>query len=138
MAVEPGPLVRAAGGIVLRDDGGKPEVLLVHRPAYDDWSLPKGKAEPGEPDEACALREVEEETGLRCRIVGDAGETRYRDGKGRPKVVRYFVMQPVEGEPAPHREVDAVRFVSVDEARALLTYERDRELLRAARGGRRS
>jgi 8-oxo-dGTP diphosphatase len=101
----------------------------VHRPAYDDWSFPKGKAEPGERDEECALREVEEETGLRCVIVGDAGSTSYVDGKGRPKRVRYFAMEPAEGELALLHEVDDARWVALEEAASALTYERDRELL---------
>ena len=66
----------------------------MHRPRYDDWTLPKGKNEPGERDEDAALREVEEETGFRCTLGDPAGETRYDDSKGRPKVVRYWVMEP--------------------------------------------
>jgi len=71
-------------------------VLLVHRPKYDDWRFPKGKCDDGEPDEACALREVEEETGLRCELLEEIGETSYHDGKGRPKTVRYWRMHAVE------------------------------------------
>src|SRR5581483_11291105 len=82
--------VRAAGGIVVRD--GK--LLLVHRDRYDDWTFPKGKAEP---DEACALREVEEETGFRCRLDIELGETHYRDSKGRTKRVRWWLMTPLDG-----------------------------------------
>ena len=62
-------MVRAAGGIISRrNERGEVEVLLIHRPGHDDWSLPKGKLEPGETDEECALREVWEETGLRCAL----------------------------------------------------------------------
>jgi 8-oxo-dGTP diphosphatase len=122
--------VRAAGGIVSRLVDGRVEVLLVHRPAYDDWTLPKGKAEPGEPDEACALREVEEETGLRCRVTGEVGVTRYADPKGRAKVVRYFAMEPADGSSLLlEHEVDDTRWVELDRAAGELTYERDRELL---------
>lgn len=118
-------VVRAAGGLVLRDDS----VLLVHRPKYDDWTFPKGKAKDAESDEECALREVEEETGLRCTIERGLAETRYRDARDRPKVVRYFVMRPVGGAFEPHEEVDEVRWVARGDAARLLSYEHDAELL---------
>jgi 8-oxo-dGTP diphosphatase len=128
--VELETVVRAAGGLVTRHgDSGMREILLVHRPAYDDWTFPKGKADPGESDEDCALREVEEETGLRCDLEGELGETRYRDAKGRPKVVRYFVMHPLGGTFAPHHEIDDARWLPLDAAAAKLSYDRDRELL---------
>ncbi len=78
--------VRAAGGVVVRERGGHREVLVVHRPRYDDWTLPKGKAKAGETDEECALREVEEETGLRCRLERELGSVSYIDARGRPEV----------------------------------------------------
>jgi 8-oxo-dGTP diphosphatase len=128
--VDASGLVRAAGGVVVRDVGGEPEVLLVHRPRYDDWTLPKGKNEPGEPDEDAALREVEEETGFRCTLGDPAGETRYHDSKGRPKVVRYWMMEPAEDHAfAPNREVDELRWCTRREAGKLLTYPHDRRLL---------
>ena len=102
--------------------------MLVHRARHDDWSLPKGKSEPGESDEECALREVAEETLLRCRLGGELGSTSYRVG-GRRKVVRYFLMEPESGELGPGDGVDEARWVSAAEAAALLTDERDRELL---------
>ena len=120
-------VVRAAGGVVTRNDAS--EVLVVHRDRYDDWSFPKGKCERGESDEDCALREVEEETGLRCALGEELPSTHYEDGRGRPKRVRYWLMEPVEGELAYHHEVDAARWVTLDEARGLLTYQRDVELL---------
>jgi 8-oxo-dGTP pyrophosphatase MutT (NUDIX family) len=123
--------VRAAGGVVLRDGPDGPDVLLVHRPAYDDWSLPKGKAHRSESDEACALREVEEETGLRCSLDRELPSTRYRDGKGRPKVVRYWAMRPVAGEARAQAEVDDIRWLPLDEARERLTWPRDRDVLDA-------
>jgi 8-oxo-dGTP diphosphatase len=118
-------VVRAAGGLVVRD--GK--VLLVHRPKYDDWSFPKGKCEAGESDEACALREVEEETGLRCELLDEVGKTSYVDGKGRPKVVRYWRMHAVDGEFVPHDEIDEIRWELIDEAARLLSWPRDVPLL---------
>jgi 8-oxo-dGTP pyrophosphatase MutT (NUDIX family) len=125
------PLVIAAGGVVWRDGprSGEPEVLLVHRPKYDDWSLPKGKRECGESDEACALREVEEESGLRCRLGPELASSAYVDRKGRPKEVRYWVMTVVDGAFTPTEEVDEVRWLSVNRARWLLSYDRDRAVL---------
>ena len=117
--------VRAAGGVVVRD--GK--LLLVHRPKYDDWSFPKGKCAVGETDEACALREVEEETGLRCELLAEIGETNYADGEGRPKVVRYWRMRAVGGEFRPNREVDEIRWETVERAAGLLSWARDLPLL---------
>jgi 8-oxo-dGTP diphosphatase len=122
-------LVRAAGGLVLRRAGAGLEVLLVHRPAYDDWSLPKGKLDGDEGDADCALREVEEETGLRCVLGREAGTTAYVDSRGRPKRVRYWTMVARGDEPAAANEVDEVRWASVGEAAALLDYSHDRELL---------
>ena len=119
-------LVRAAGGVVCRRrEDGAWEVLIVHRPAYDDWSFPKGKLEPGEGDEDAAIREVEEETGLRCRLDHEVATTSYRDGRGRQKTVRYWLMTPIGGRLAAANEIDEVRFVPLAEAKARLTYERD-------------
>jgi 8-oxo-dGTP pyrophosphatase MutT (NUDIX family) len=132
------PTVRAAGGIVHRRSAdGEPEVLLVHRPRYDDWSLPKGKTDPGERDEETALREVEEETGLRCQLGAPAGHTRYRDSKGRDKIVYYWLMEPPpdHGNGAsfvPNDEVDELRWYTVPEATRRLSYSHDRKLLETA------
>src|SRR5919108_3219511 len=82
--------VEAAGGVVVDEDG---RVVLVHRPQYDDWTLPKGKLDAGESFENAALREVEEETGLRCRLVRELPSIEYPDAKGRRKIVRYWLME---------------------------------------------
>jgi 8-oxo-dGTP diphosphatase len=105
------------------------EVLVVHRPAYDDWSFPKGKLEPGETDEQAALREVREETGLLCELGRELPASTYLDAHGRTKVVRYWLMTPVEGDVQGAHEVDEARYVPVVEAARLLTYARDRALL---------
>ena len=123
-------LVRAAGGVVWRvGDDGVVQVLLVHRPKYDDWSFPKGKLDPGETDEQCAVREVEEETGLRCTLGHELAGTSYIDRKGRPKTVRYWEMTVAGGEFVPGDEVDEVRWLPVPKADRLLSYDRDRVLL---------
>jgi 8-oxo-dGTP diphosphatase len=106
-------------------------VLVVHRPRYDDWTLPKGKLDRGESFEDAALREVEEETGLRCRLVRELPSTSYLDNKGRSKLVRYWLMEPLSGGFEVNEEVDEVRWLDLDAALALLSYERDRDILRA-------
>jgi 8-oxo-dGTP diphosphatase len=124
--------VLAAGGLVVRPGGDGPEVAVVHRPRYDDWSLPKGKLEPGETFAQAALREVEEETGLRCELGEALEPVSYRDRKGRSKLVRYYRMRPVGGAFEASDEVDAMRWVSPAEARDLLTHEHDRALAASA------
>lgn len=126
-------MIRAAGGVVVQDRDGAREILLVHRPAYDDWSFPKGKAMPDESDEQCAIREVEEETGLVCELLDELPSTSYRDAKGRPKRVRYWLMRPVGGRLAFEHEVDEARWLRASEAREALTYARDRTVVDACR-----
>lgn len=127
--------VCAAGGVVRRrvDGVGPDEIVVVHRPRYDDWSLPKGKLEPGESWEAAARREVEEETGLRCELGCELSSVEYHDRKGRPKLVRYWLMEVAEttGPFVPNAEVDRLRWCSPDDAVHLLSYEHDRELVRS-------
>jgi 8-oxo-dGTP diphosphatase len=126
------PEVLAAGGLVVRESpSGAPEVAVVHRPRYDDWSLPMGKLEPGEEWEAAALREIEEETGMRCELGEELAPTRYLDRHGREKLVRWWRMSPVAGGFAPSSEVDELRWLEPQEAIGLLDYEHDRDLVRA-------
>jgi len=124
--------VKAGGGLVVRPGESGHIVALVHRPRYDDWSFPKGKLDRGESFEDGALREVEEEIGLRCRLGNELSPVTYRDPKGRSKVVRYWLMEPIEGEFVPSHEVDEMRWLPVADAEELLSYEHDRELLREA------
>jgi 8-oxo-dGTP diphosphatase len=122
--------VRAAGGVVLRDG----RIALVHRPRYDDWSLPKGKLNDDESWEDAAVREVREETGLDCELREELSSVEYTDAKGRPKTVRYWRMEPRAGEFEPNDEVDELRWLAPADAVACLTYDRDRDLvLMAAR-----
>jgi 8-oxo-dGTP pyrophosphatase MutT (NUDIX family) len=107
-------------------------VLLVHRPKYDDWTFPKGKAEPGESDESCALREVREETGFDCRLGVELASTSYRDSRRRPKRVRYWLMDLVGGAFVPTPEVDEIRWCTKAEASRLLSYRRDQDVLSGA------
>jgi 8-oxo-dGTP diphosphatase len=119
--------VRAAGGLVQRDDG---RIAIVHRPRYDDWSLPKGKLDDGETWEQAALREVHEETGVRAELGEELPSDSYTDNKGRPKTVRWWRMRTVGDDGfAPDDEVDELRWVTPEEAAALLSYDHDRRLV---------
>jgi len=123
--------IEAAGGVVMRRGPEETEIAVVHRPRYDDWSFPKGKLDPGETFEEAALREVREETGLTCRLGPELAFAHYDDNKGRPKVVRYWLMAVIE-DPGfePNDEVDELRWLTPAEATDLLTYSRDRKLVR--------
>ena len=121
--------IRAAGGVVVRRQGEQDEVLVVHRPRYDDWTFPKGKLKGGESDEQGALREVEEETGLRCQLGRELPSVSYVDHHGRRKSVRYWEMSALGGTFEPNSEVDQVRWLPAEEADRTLTYTRDRDLL---------
>ncbi|MGF1666598.1 MAG: NUDIX domain-containing protein [Acidimicrobiia bacterium] len=135
--------IKASGGVVVRPSANGVEVLVIHRPHYDDWSLPKGKDDPGETPERAALRELHEETGYRARIVTRLGDQHYTVNNGRPKTVVYFVMRPTASDGFKRNaEVDEIRWVALAEARQMLSYEYDRDLLDdpriepAARSGR--
>lgn len=130
-------MIEAAGGVVLRTHDDHVEVLVVHRTRYDDWSLPKGKLDPGETAVQAAVREVEEETGVRAEPKGELPELTYTVAAG-PKRVRWFEMTLVDGDPAdrePDDEVDVARWVEQEEAARLLTYAHDVALLRNAVNG---
>lgn len=105
---------------------GALEVLLIHRPAHDDWSIPKGKAEPGESGRECAAREVLEETGFECRLGAELPSIRYEDSKNRIKTIRYWAAAMESGSFTANDEVDAVRWLSLPAALRTLTEPRDR------------
>ena len=127
------PDISAAGGVLLRrDDDRRTRVAVIHRPKYMDWSLPKGKLEQGEGFEEAALREVEEEIGFSARLLEELPSVSYVDRNGRSKLVRYWLMEPLEGEFSPHDEVDELRWLTRGEAVDLLTYDHDRELVGGA------
>jgi 8-oxo-dGTP diphosphatase len=109
-------------------------VVLVHRPRYDDWSLPKGKVDPGESDEIAALREVEEETTLRATLGRELPTTVYLDRSGKQKRVRYWAMTVEEGSPSGANEVDEAVWVPLQEAPGMLSYVHDADVLDALQG----
>ncbi len=120
--------VQAAGGVIVVDG----RIAVVHRPYREDWSLPKGKLDPGETFERAAIREIEEETGFRVDLGEELPPVRYADHKGRPKVVRYWLMTVTSGAFAANDEVDELRWLAPEEAIALLTYENDHGVVREA------
>jgi 8-oxo-dGTP diphosphatase len=108
-------------------------VCIIHRPDYEDWSLPKGKLDRGESHEQAALREVHEETGLRCALGAELSSQAYIDRQGRPKTVRWWAMKLLSDDGlTPSHEVDERRWVTPDQAERMLVYEHDRELVREA------
>jgi len=136
-------VIKAAGGVVWRTKSadGDPdgiEVAIVHRPQYDDWTIPKGKCARGEPLVECAIREVFEETGYRVRMGRYLGEAHYMKvsaGEERPKVVYYWSLRADGGLFTPTQEVDGLRWLTIDEARPMLTRETDKEILDRFAGG---
>jgi 8-oxo-dGTP diphosphatase len=125
-------IIRAGGGLVVRKAKGRLQVAIVHRPAREDWTFPKGKLEEGETLEECALREVLEETGLVCRLGRFLGHTEYQDRKDRQKVVAYWMMTvKTDNGFVVNDEVDDLRWIDVADVSSLLSYERDGELLAA-------
>jgi 8-oxo-dGTP pyrophosphatase MutT (NUDIX family) len=123
-------LIKAAGGVVCRvGPSDETEIAVIHRPAYDDWTLPKGKVEPDETAEDCALREVREETGFKCELVRPLGCTAYVDRRGRDKVACYWVMEVRSGRFRPGIEVDKLVWLPIAQAVKRLTYGRDKTLV---------
>jgi 8-oxo-dGTP diphosphatase len=116
--------------VIRKGPQGEPEILLIHRPKYADWSFPKGKLMDGETEEECARREVFEETGFRCATHRELTGTSYTDRKGRPKVVRYWVMSLDDGSFTSNSEVDEILWVTPQEASARLSYPHDRALVK--------
>ena len=122
------PTVRAAGGVLWRRSGGQLLVAVVHRPKYDDWSLPKGKLDDGELEVAGAVREVAEETGYSCVVGRGLGTTRYRvldGGRDVAKTVRWWALQAQDGEFVPSAEVDEMRWLPVSAALRMVQLGRD-------------
>jgi 8-oxo-dGTP diphosphatase len=125
-------IVRAAGAVVWRRRDDRVEMLLVHRPKYGDWSLPKGKNKSAESDEDCAVREVEEETNLRVKLGPELASTAYL-ANGGLKRVRYWLAEAERADDAgPRNEVDDVAWLPADEVESRLTHERDRKVVRSA------
>ena len=130
-------IVRGAGGILYRfrsepapGEPRHPEVLLIHRPRLEDWSFPKGRLDPGETSEVCALREVAEETGYTCELSEELPTVRYMDRSGRPKEVRFWKMIPTSRiELKPNDEVDKIAWMDARDAFTKLTHKTDRLLL---------
>ena len=123
-------VVRAGGGLVVHPGEHGTEVLLVHRPRYDDWSFPKGKLDPGETHEEAAVREVEEETACRGELGAELAGTSYTDAKGRPKTVRYWTMELSTRERfVANDEIDEVEWVGLEKAAERLSYDHDLDVL---------
>jgi 8-oxo-dGTP pyrophosphatase MutT (NUDIX family)/phosphohistidine phosphatase SixA len=132
-AAAPPAVVRAAGCIVWRPGNWETEILLVHRPRYDDWSYPKGKLDPGETILAAAVRETREETGLCVHLGPRLADQHYTIDNGQPKVVAYWAARaPAEADISkykPNDEIDQLRWVTLSAGRRELTHPRDAEIL---------
>lgn len=127
-------VIRAAGCLVYRTGSEGIEVLVVHRPRYDDWDLPKGKREPDESDLECAIRETEEETGFRGEVETELAADTYRV-RDRDKIVRWFLMRCTDGSFEPNAEVDEIRWLAPSEARRILSYDHARSLVESTQFG---
>jgi len=125
-------MIQAAGGVVVDLSKGKVRYLIAHRPGYDDWSFPKGKLDPDEKHRDAALREVKEETGLVCAVLAKLSPVSYTTPNGKPKRVKYWLMEPESGSFARNDEVDAVTWLKRSQAMGLLTYVHDQALLAEA------
>lgn len=121
--------IEAAGGVIVDLSKNKPRYLLIHRPRYDDWSLPKGKLNRNEKHRDAALREVKEETGLVCNVLAKLSPVNYITPNGHPKQVKYWLMEAATGSFARNDEVDAVTWVKRSQAMSLLTHVHDQAVL---------
>lgn len=126
-----GPVLAAGGVVWRRTPEHGLEVVLVHRPRYDDWSLPKGKLDAGETDEDAARREVEEETTVIAELGPELPSTTYLDRSGKTKRVRYWAMTVVSGRPRGANEVDRAEWFPLEEATRRVSYARDADVIRA-------
>lgn len=121
-------VIEAAGGVIVDLTRGKPRYLLIHRYRYDDWTLAKGKLDPGERHVDAAMREVKEETGFDCEVLTRLSTSQYKIDGGIKKV-RWWLMTPVGGHFEPNEEVDAVTWLKRSQAMVLLSYVHDQALL---------
>ena len=128
------PTILAAGAAIYREREGSVEVLIVHRPSYDDWTWPKGKLKKGESLEECALREVLEETGVEGELGPELASVEYLDSSGSPKRATYFSMSYLRDlGHAPDSEVDRLAWIALDQVGSTLSNPSDREISRALR-----
>ena len=123
--------IRAAGGVVWREDTGVPRVALIHRERYGDWTLPKGKLLAGEPELRAAVREVAEETGARVAVTRRLSRVGYFVEQNTPKTVAFWAMRYLSGEFVANDEVDALQWVALPQARDMVSYDVDRSVLDA-------
>lgn len=124
-------VIRAAGGVVFRfSPQGEPQVLVIHRPRYDDWSLPKGKNDPGESSQGAAIREVWEETGYHCRVIARLGKHEYMSQDSWKEVDYYAMTSWAFTGFKAGEEVDEIRWIPISKSR-LLSYAYDRRLVRS-------
>lgn len=121
--------IEAAGGVVVDMSKNKPRYLLIHRPRYNDWSLPKGKLNDGETHHDAALREVKEETGLVCEVLAKLSPVNYKTPNGNAKHVKYWLMQTRSGGFVKNDEVDDVIWVKRSKAISMLTHVHDQAVL---------
>ncbi|MFT4596779.1 MAG: 8-oxo-dGTP pyrophosphatase MutT (NUDIX family) [Paracrocinitomix sp.] len=121
--------IEAAGGVVVDMSKNKPRYLLIHRPRYNDWSLPKGKLNEGETHHDAALREVKEETGLVCDVLAKLSPVNYTTPNGNAKQVKYWLMQTRSGDFVKNDEVDDVSWLKRSKAISMLTHVHDQAVL---------
>jgi 8-oxo-dGTP pyrophosphatase MutT (NUDIX family) len=128
----PQRVIVAAGAVLWRphSDTGDVEVALIHRPRYDDWSLPKGKVDPGENEPVAAVREIWEETGQRSQLGRRLIQTHYQVAQGS-KIVHYWAARALGGDFTPGSEVDRVEWLPVDDAMERISYPHDRDVLKS-------